>query len=377
MLSPFLSQKFRFWAFISMVLLVFVHGYNLEQRYLEPSTLMGEPLTFTTFFEYFTANGLFRFRIPMLFAISGYLFALGDTKPHKERVKSRLRTLLAPYILWSIIGLALTFILEQIPQTQGAVRAANLSQPIREYAWDAYIDRIIFSPIPFQLWFIRVLLVYNLAYPLLLRALAHSPKFWFGIIGAIWLILPIHLGFVEPEGLLFFTLGIWLQKNNVNLEIRPKFFHPALWGSAWILICTAKTLLAFYAPPNALSQAQYFLGIVALHRVCEALGIVTAWFGMDALVRWCMDKRWFQWSSAFSFIIYALHVPMVNYLLHPAFQMWSGLPMYRLQLYFLLPLAIIAFCISVGAVLRRFAPPVYGILTGGRGMGGQFTKMPH
>ncbi|MCU0424150.1 MAG: acyltransferase [Candidatus Kapabacteria bacterium] len=367
MISSFLSQKFRFWAFISMVLLVFVHGYNLEQRYLEPSTLMGEPLTFTTFFEYFTANGLFRFRIPMLFVISGYLFALGDTKPHKERVQFRLRTLLVPYILWSIIGLVLTFVLEQIPQTQDAIRAANLSQPIREYAFGDYIGRIIFSPIPFQLWFIRVLLVYNLAYPLLLRLVTTAPKIWFGILGAIWLILPIHLGFIEPEGLLFFTLGIWLQKNNINLETRPKFFHPALWGSSWILLCAAKTLTAFYAPPDALSQPQYFLGIIAVHRVCEALGIVTAWFGMDALVRWCMNQAWFRWSSAFSFMIYALHVPLVNYLLHPAFQIWSSFPLYRLQLYFLLPLSIIAFCISVGAVLRKFTPKVYGILTGGRG----------
>lgn len=36
MVSTFNSKKFRFWAFISMVLLVFVHGYNLNQGYLQP-----------------------------------------------------------------------------------------------------------------------------------------------------------------------------------------------------------------------------------------------------------------------------------------------------------------------------------------------------
>lgn len=72
------SRKFRFFSFLSMILLVYVHGYNLNDAYLQPFTLVQEPFTFTAFFEYLTANGLFRFRIPLLFVISGYLFALQD-----------------------------------------------------------------------------------------------------------------------------------------------------------------------------------------------------------------------------------------------------------------------------------------------------------
>ncbi len=364
MLSPILSQKFRFWGFVSMLCLVAVHGYNLDERFLEPFTLIREPLRFTTFFEYFTANGILRFRIPMLFAISGYLFALGDTVPHTDRVQSRLRTLLVPYILWSGIGLGLTFVLEQFLPTQGMVRAANLSQPIANYSFPDVLNRLLMFPIPFQLWFIRVLLVYNLAYPLLMRAAVNGTKIWFPIITLIWMILPIHLGFAEPEGLLFFTLGIWLQKSHFNLEERPKFVNPILLGSAWILLTGAKTVAAFYLPHHTAT----FLGLHALHRVCEGLGLVVAWFCLDGIVRWSMAQTWFRWSSAFSFMIYALHVPLLNYLLQPAFELWSGFPMFRLQVYILLPLVVILFCISVGALLRRFVPTVYGVLTGGRGV---------
>ena len=95
-LNPFLSQKFRFWSFVSMFLLVFLHGYNVESRYLQPWTTPTDPLTATGFVEYLLANGLLRFRIPMLFIISGYLFALHDGQPHRQRVRKRLRTLLAP-----------------------------------------------------------------------------------------------------------------------------------------------------------------------------------------------------------------------------------------------------------------------------------------
>lgn len=32
--DSFLSQKLRFWSLMAMVLLIYVHGYNLHPRYL-------------------------------------------------------------------------------------------------------------------------------------------------------------------------------------------------------------------------------------------------------------------------------------------------------------------------------------------------------
>lgn len=75
-MNRFLSQKLRFYSFICISLLLFVHGYNLQETYLQPYSLVNEPTTFTTFFEYYVANGLLRFRIPLLFIISGYIFSL-------------------------------------------------------------------------------------------------------------------------------------------------------------------------------------------------------------------------------------------------------------------------------------------------------------
>lgn len=41
-LPVFTSSKFRFWAFITVVLLVFVYGCNLHERFLRLWTLPGE-----------------------------------------------------------------------------------------------------------------------------------------------------------------------------------------------------------------------------------------------------------------------------------------------------------------------------------------------
>ena len=55
-MNRFVSQKIRFFSFVCIALLLFVHGYNLEETYLQPFSLVKEPLTFTTYFEYFVAN---------------------------------------------------------------------------------------------------------------------------------------------------------------------------------------------------------------------------------------------------------------------------------------------------------------------------------
>jgi len=180
-LDPFLSQKFRFWSFVAVFLLVFVHGYNVDPRYLQPWTIPTEPLTPTGFVQYLLANGLLRFRIPMLFIISGYLFALHDDQPHKQRVRKRARTLLAPYLIWSAFGILLTLVPELNPDARSVIANSHVVQIddtrmlIHDYRWYEVAIRWLFFSVSYQLWFIRVLFIYNLAYPLIARASCTGP----------------------------------------------------------------------------------------------------------------------------------------------------------------------------------------------------------
>ena len=156
----FLSQKFKFFTFISIALLLFVHGYNLKVAYLAPYSLVDEKLTFTTFFEYFIANGILRFRIPMLFLISGYIFSIQDKRPYGQRMKKRFVTLMIPYLIWSALGLAMTYLWQQFDITAEAVQKASIDQlgdnrPYEEIGWWGILKRWLFAPIAFPLWFIR------------------------------------------------------------------------------------------------------------------------------------------------------------------------------------------------------------------------------
>ena len=370
MLSAFNSLKFRFWSFVSMVLLVFVHAYNLNESYLQPWTIPGEPLTFTGFTEYWLANGILRFRIPMLFIISGYLFAMGDAKGYKQRSGKRVRTLFYPYLIWSAVGLLLTYVLELSDYGKNIVTATRMMQIdesrtlLHQYHWYEVLARWIFFPVSYQLWFIRVLLIYNLVYPAIRWCVMHPKAKWFffSIVFLFWM-ATVGLVLIEGEGLLFFSIGVWMQKTNFNIDTPNKWLQPKYWIIIFLGLSVLKTILAFNV---------YFTGIepvlLIMHKLVVGSGLICAWYGADKLVKYCMNKSWFVWLSAFSFMIYVLHAPLVVYATKAIFLQinhWVG---YRMFTFILLPLCLVILSVLIAFLIRKLLPAVYSFITGGRGL---------
>ncbi|UYZ58110.1 acyltransferase family protein [Hymenobacter latericus] len=365
-LDPFLSQKLRFWSFVAMLMLVYVHAYNLHPRYLHAASAVEEPLTVGAYLQYFLANGLFRFRIPILFAISGYLFAYHDSgTPHRVRVQRRVRTLLVPYLLWSFIGLAGTWAMEQFPATRQLVQDAALSSfgpdnPfVSGYTPGQLLLRWLLVPVPFQFWFLMSLLIYNLAYPWLRKAVDRAPAVYFGVTGLLWLLGIDIQPFIGGTGLLFFALGVWLHRRSIDVLRPPRWFPVLPMAMLWLVVVLLKSYAAFHY------QYPPFLPMLLLHKAAEALGIGVMWFGSDAVVRAAMRQRWFAWVVGFSFMIYALHVPLVNYATEWALRVWPG---QNTLVFVLLPLLIAGLAVLLGAIMRKLVPGVYSLLTGGRGM---------
>lgn len=367
-MNRFVSQKFRFFSFACISLLLFVHGYNLNEGYLTPFSLVKEKLTFTTFVEYFFANGALRFRIPLLFIISGYIFALQDYKPFGERIRKRFRTLIIPFLIWSAVGLAITYLWQQFPITAQAVKDSQLDQlgdnrTYKEIGWNGVLLRWLLSPPSFQLWFIRSLFFYNLLYPLLKRAVVKFPIMLFSILFVLWLTM-FNILFFEGQGIFFFCLGIYLNKRNFPMDKKPKWFSAFLCWLFFLGIGIIKTFMAFELD-DANPETKWVMS--TLHVVSVAAGILAIWFGSDRLVNYLMNKKWFVNLTTFSFIIYAFHVPLLQYFSRLLFIYWHNFQYYRIATYIVAPTVIFVFCVAVGAVFRKALPKIYKIATGGRG----------
>lgn len=365
------SQKFTFWLFVSMVLLLFVHSYNLHLRYLQPFSIVDERLTVNSFIQYFLSNGLFRFFIPMLFSISGYLYAAHDDRGYKNSIARRFRTIFVPYLVWSSVGMAITYILELSSYSREVVRATQLlTLPgnrvlIHDYTWHELLLRWIIQPVSYQLWFLRVLLIYNLAYPVLRWGIIRHTRIFFFMFILFWLSNAGFI-FIEGEGLLFFSIGIWLRKENINIQQPGKWFQPIPWAAMFLSVTIIKTVLAFKA--FIIIGNSVFPLLLVLHKIAVFSGYIAAWFGSGFLVTWSMRKRRFVWLSQFSFIIFGLHAPLVAYAINAILPLVSEIDNYRLLIYVLLPMVLFIFCIATGALLRSLFPRLFKILTGGRGI---------
>lgn len=367
-MNRFLSQKFRFYSFISIAFLLFVHGYNLQLTYLTPYSTVSEPLTFTSFIEYFLSNGLLRFRIPMLFMISGYIFALQDKKSYSERLKKRFFSLIIPFFIWSAVNLLITYLWQQFPLTAQAVKNAGLgymgdNRPYNEMSWKELLYLWAVRPVSFQLWFIRSLFIYNAFYPVLKWLVKRLPLIWFAVIFIFWHSI-YSFGFIEGQGLFFFSAGIWLYKTNYPIHKSPSWFSRYLCWLFFVGLSIIKTFMAFeFEPDSQLSNVViYFLYDISIFS-----GILAIWFTGDDVVKWLMDKKWFSWVTSFSFIIFAMHAPLLHYTTNLFFIFFKNVQAYRLLTYFLVPVIIFFICLGAGVILRNFLPKVYKVATGGRG----------
>ena len=371
-LPRFISAKFKFWAFISMVSLVFVHGYNLHERYLEPSTTLSETMTPTSFIELLLTNSILRFRIPMLFIISGFLYALHDSQPNKKRLKKRLLTLVIPYLIWCTFGMIFTWLLEMVPYTRQLILESGFFQKdhtnvlLHDYNWRVLLYRWLVFPVSYQFWFIRVLFIYNLAYPLIRWITTHkyAREIFFTVAFLLWL-LNFKSILVEGEGLLYFSLGVWIQKTGYGIEKPRQWQNPQLWSFLFVSIALLKTWLAFQG--HALLGDLVYPLLTVLHKVIVFSGLIACWYALDGMVDWCMNKSWFVWLSAFSFIIYSVHAPLIAFAIDGMLSWFHPLAASRALTFMILPLSILALCIGLGALLRKITPRTYALLTGGRG----------
>lgn len=368
-MTRLLSQKFRFFTFVCIGLLAYVHGYNLNDTYLAPFSAVEEPLTFTSFFEYLMANGLLRFRIPILFMISGYLYASYDHRTYKQQVRSRFRSLIIPYAIWSAFGLLFTFLLQQFPYTANIVYQTGIDQlgdnrPYIEIGWSGMAERFLLRPISYQLWFILALFFFNLIYPVIKWMVVRLPYIWLPVTFLLFFVSVVNIPLIDFRGLFFFSFGVWLQKKNVSLEKEPRWFSLGISLIVFIGLSVIKTFMAFELEPEAIST---FFSLLLLHQIAVLAGILTLWFGSDQVVAWFSNKEWFHNASGYSFFVFGLHVPLLPYLMKWALLQTTIIPNYRLLCYLFVPFAVICICIWIGKLLHRFFPRFYSVVTGGRG----------
>jgi surface polysaccharide O-acyltransferase-like enzyme len=356
MIDQYLSRKIKILSLFAIVAVVYIHSNSSEPLMQMPGSVIAEDPNINSFVQFFIANGLTRFCIPLFFCISGFLFfrpGAGDgLNSFLAKIAKRLKTLVLPFLIWSFIGFFLTRLMLHIPFFEASV-------PFPKAAIDAatlwkFITKLHLTPISIHLWFLVHLFGFVLlGYPifLLLRTRLVYPVF--AVIFCFW--VQGNLSYVGTDSL-FFMLGGFFAVRGIDMNYRISRPWALLMLSTWVLLVAVKTALAYrWSMP-------YF------HQLTVLLGLPCVWFCYDHFMP---SKQWLtgrlEKMADHTFFIYAAHSPFVGMTIASLLSHFGKTPATSLASFVIVPPLFIAGLVLISALLRKACPACYGILTGGRG----------
>lgn len=377
-MSNYLSAKFKSLSFISIILVVFLHSYNLTDRMLSARTLISDEKNYVSFIEFFISNGLTRIAVPMFLIVSGYLF-FHNLKPSVSgflaKYKSRAKTVLLPFLLWSALAILFVYILQNSP---------SLSKYLPEYmkveaAFEKILDKLIWNPVAFQLWFMR-----SLIFIIILSPIIYFLVKYLHIVPVIAVLatfsFEINIPYITTEALLFFVIGAFLAIHKINLDIKANKYLGILLFAAWLILLAVKTDMSYTDIPinndpfnndpfsNNLSAVDT-TAIYIMHQLSIFLGCISVWFFYDVIFAKKVPGKVLLNLSAATFIIFVGHEPMLNILMEYFLKLKDTFSYgHAFTAYLLAPSLVITVLILFNTVLRKLCPGILAFITGSRGV---------
>ena len=363
-LDETVSRKLRALSLLGIVMVVVGHAPS----YRDPAAPSDRTLWFG-FFERLFTDALPRVVVMMFFAIAGFLFCFGHNGTwvvHRRKFAARTRSLLGPYLLWSLLGLLLYLALQSLPVT--AAWFENSSRKLTDKTIGELAMRLLFEPIPYQLWFLRDLWLMVLLSPLLLALLTR-----FGVVVIVVLAVPhlLDLGVSSPlstrlltgDAYFWFAFGAWFAVRRLPLVYDVK------WAPVWLAVLLAVASGRAWLLANATWRVDtpfaetpdlwWFKGV-------HLVGVPALWVIYDRWLRWMERPFWLR-ISGYSFFVFAAHEPLMSMLRKPLMRwLGTGDAMHALQ-FGLTLFGTLAIVLGCGVLLRRFAPSVFLFVCGGRG----------
>ncbi|HMK91592.1 MAG TPA: acyltransferase family protein, partial [Thermoleophilia bacterium] len=318
-------------------------------------------------------------------AISGFLF-FRSLEPvlagYAAKWRRRVRTLVVPFLLWSAWSLLVYLVVYRL-SLGGSLLTEGGGRPSPAAA----LRLLLVQPVAYPLWFLQALIVCVALTPAiywLVRALRWAAPL---VLAPAWLLDLEYTNFVNFKALTFFTLGAaiaiglrrgWLRIGWLTLGNSPD--ESSLAGAVrarssagspstgaivlgrWLLPLFVACCLLFTAFLRT-SDADW---AHLLHKGLMILALAAVWFGYDAWLRGLADRAWVLALTGFSFFLFAAQEPTLLAFKRVAVHALGTTDAALLTVYLLTPPVVIGLCLGAAVLLRRAAPRLYGLLTGGR-----------
>lgn len=358
------SNKLRALAMVGILAVIVGHSPS----YRDPSAVSQRSFGYA-WIEFLLSDAIPRVFVMVFFTVSGFLLLYGhdgSAGAWRRKLGARSRSLLLPYLVWSLLGLLIYFVLQTLPFT--AKWFANGNRLVVGRSGYELLLFWLVDPIPYQLWFLRDLFLMVLCGPLLLWLLRR-----FGWSVPALLLVPYYLDvhidspvpdirFLTSDCYLFFAVGGAVAVRG-TLPRPPQRAVLPLCGLAMGLAGWRAWMLAAYWPlvPGSPQWQQHLL----VWKTVYLVGVPAVWFAYDRWLRWLERPFWVS-VSGLSFFVFVAHEPFMTMLRKPLTKAFgAGDLQHALQLVTSL-LGTVVLVFAAGALLRRWLPRTFAFLCGGR-----------
>lgn len=343
-MDEFLSVKIKHLSFFAVLLVVFIHAYNIQPDENHAGELV--------LLQYFISHGVARVGVPFFFFFSGILYFKNFTCSTEYillQYRKRMRSLLIPYILWWGWCLFLAIMVRYLFNLYRPGSDEQLMQlTFTELLWR--------NPFAYHLWFLRDLMVLALCAPLLFWVIRISPKLLLLFTGALWILNITYP--VAGQALFFFATGAVLQlKYPIHLLLRFAHYPAKTIGAVWMILLGLHTYLLWRG-----DMSIYVMN--TFHAATVLWGMFTFWVFYDTRKEF-NQQRFLKWGT-FTFFIYAAHEPVLTVIKKGLLTISGKGDMALCVVYFLAPVLTILMVFGMKVWLQRFLPGFYTLITGGR-----------
>lgn len=339
------------------IAVVFIHSAEPAVNFNGAVIGVSEPNVFFDFFRALISEGIARSAVPAFFLLSGYFYFLkynSLVNDYIKNIRSRVRTLLIPYLFWNILGVLILFIFQSVDFFSNFFSGRNA--PV--VAWDFYsysnaLLGLDGMPVAYQLWFLRDLIIICFIGPMIFVLLrSFGAIFLVGLL-FVWFLGLWPLRIPSGDAFLFFCIGAYIAFNEKNIFYFDRFASQLT--IAYGLLVVVDVL---------------FLDIewrIYLHRVVMALGVIVALIATNYLRECHRLKTFLLTTSPASFFIFCAHEPLLSGLRKVAF--WfirPESPFLGFLIFLMLPMLIAAALIQVHRTLSGRLPWFLHWSTGGK-----------
>ena len=387
-----LSSKLRNISFLLMILVAYIHGYNENLRFSDSGNF--QAVWWLSFTERFISDGICRIAVPLFFAISGFLAmeSMGEFSFHKfgMMLRSRFRSLLLPYLLVSLLGILFVIGLQLIPWAKPFFN----NYDIHKLSYRNWIFVWLCNPIPFQLWFIRILIGYFLFFPVIYFMLRHFRPFilllplyiWvspiFIGITAIWsqtfslgtLVLGLVSGLLSGlnmanllittdktqfEGLLFFSIGVCCSMYKFPMVKKPNLWVGLSLLTLWLLWVGFRTK---QTTSTSIDHYEVHYHLVAF----TLLGSILIWYLYDLIAEKVENLSWIRNNARYSIGVFLFHEPILTIFKKLLIKAMGQSDLSLLVTYIIAPAMAVALSVLLSRKWSMYWPDSYSLFTGNR-----------